>query len=140
MLEPPFGPAWTALSAVPLDLAVVGEFLQDERAGGTCVFVGTTRRWTGEKETTSLAYEAYEPMAEAELDRLVAHARERWDVVRIAVLHRTGEVPPTQPSVVVGVACPHRVEAFEAARWLIDTLKTDVPIWKTDHAPLDSSL
>ena len=74
-------------------------------------------------------------MAEADLQRLATEAADRWEVVRVAVLHRLGAVPPPEASVVVGVASPHRAAAFEAARWLIDTLKASTPIWKTEHAP-----
>lgn len=135
MPSPPSGPLWTALTDAPLDVGGVHAFLEDERAGGTAVFVGTSRRWTDGRETDLLTYEAYAPMAEAELARLAAEASDRWDVVRIAVLHRLGAVPPPEASVVVGVACPHRADAFAACRWLIDTLKADVPIWKTEHEP-----
>ena len=126
---------WAALTEHPLDLGAVHAFLADERAGGTCVFVGTSRRWTGDVETDLLTYEAYAEMAEPELARLAETAAERWGAVKVAVLHRVGAVPPPEASVAVGVACPHRAEAFEAARWLIDTLKETAPIWKTEHAP-----
>lgn len=138
-MEPPSDRDWwSALSEAPLDLGAVHAFLADERAGGTCVFVGTSRRWTDGVETALLTYEAYPAMAEAELARLALAASERWEAVKVAVLHRTGDVPPPEASVVVGVACPHRAEAFEAARWLIDTLKESVPIWKTEHADPDA--
>ena len=127
---------WTALVAGPLPVEAVHRFLADDRAGGTCVFVGTSRRWTDGVETDLLTYEAYGPMAAAELDRLAGGAAERWGAVRVAVLHRTGAVPPPEASVVVGVACAHRAPAFEACRWIIDTLKDDVPIWKTEHEPV----
>ena len=131
----PGDPIWTALSEHALDLGAVHAFLSDERAGGTCMFVGTSRRWTDGVETDLLTYEAYAEMAEADLQRLATEAAARWEVVRVAVLHRLGAVPPPEASVVVGVASPHRAAAFEAARWLIDTLKASTPIWKTEHAP-----
>lgn len=134
-MREPDATRWTGLTRDALPVASVHSFLSDERAGGTCVFVGTSRRWTDGVETDLLSYEAYAEMAEAELDRLAAEAEARWDVVRLALLHRLGDVPPPEASVVVGVACPHRADAFAACRWLIDTLKADVPIWKTDHAP-----
>lgn len=127
-------PVWTGLSHGLLDLGAVHAHLRSERAGGVCVFVGASRRWTDGVETELLTYEAYAEMAEAELERLGLEARERWAAERVVVWHRLGPVPPPEASVVVGVACAHRAEAFEAARWLIDTLKETVPIWKTDHA------
>ena len=130
---PSAGPSvWTELTHAPLAVAAAHEFLADERAGGTCVFVGTSRRWTDGLETRALDYHAYEPMAETSLAELAAQAAERWRAVRVVVLHRLGVVPPPQASVVVGVACAHRAPAFEAARWIIDTLKDSTPIWKRD--------
>lgn len=118
-----------------IDVGEAYAFLPGPEAGGIAVFVGTTRQWTGADETTSLFYEAYEPMARAELTRLGEEAATRWPVGRCMLVHRLGEVPVGQASVLVGVATAHRAEAFEACRWLIDTLKENVPIWKRDTAP-----
>ena len=126
---------WIGLAEDPLPLAEAHHFLIDEAAGGVCVFTGVVRRWTDGAETTKLSYEAYEKMAQAELERLAAEAELSWPVVRLVLLHRLGDVPAGEPSVLVGVACPHRAEAFEACRWLIDTLKEDVPIWKAESNP-----
>ena len=110
----------------------VDEFLRDERAGAACVFAGTTRRWTGERETTLLDYEAFDEMATSTMHELARTAQQRWNVLRVALLHRTGRVPIGQSSVLIGVCSPHRHDAFEACRWLIDTLKDEVPIWKRE--------
>ncbi|MEM6286592.1 MAG: molybdenum cofactor biosynthesis protein MoaE [Bacteroidota bacterium] len=134
----PDGPLWTGLTEAALDLASVHAFLADDRAGGVAVFVGASRRWTDGRETDLLTYEAYVPMAEVELVRLATEAAERWGAVRIVLVHRLGDVPPPEASVVAGVACPHRAEAFAACRWLIDTLKADVPIWKTERVVRDA--
>lgn len=123
---------WIEIAASPLPIADVHTFLADERAGGTAVFVGTTRRWTDDVETPWIDYDAYRPMALDQLERLVSDAFVRWSPVRIVTLHRTGRVHPTEASVVIGVASPHRAEAFAACRWLIDTLKRDVTIWKRE--------
>ena len=79
-----------------------------------------------------LSYEAYAEMASGELARLAAGAMERWDLVRVVVLHRLGEVPSPEASVLCAASSAHRAPAFEACRWLIDTLKADVPIWKQE--------
>lgn len=120
------------LSGRPLDIGAAWAALRDERAGAVDLFIGTTRRFTGDRETKHLVYEAYEAMVVAEVRRIVARARERWDILRCVVHHRTGTVAVGEASVVIGVATRHRAEAFEACRYLIDTLKTDVPIWKQE--------
>lgn len=136
-LSPPIPPFWTSLTdgSLPVEAAVsflVPEDGEEASVGGTCVFLGTTRRWTGEEETPSLQYEAYREMAETELRRLAEQAREKWDLVRVVAIHRLGEVPAGEASVLCAASAPHRAPAFEACRWLIDTLKRDVPIWKQE--------
>ena len=126
---------WLDLTVEPLDPAAALAFLSHERAGGTSIFVGTPRRWTGDVETPWLDYEAYVDMAVHRLDELASEAVRRWSPLRLVAHHRLGRVRPEEPSVVVGVACAHRAEAFEASRWLIDTIKSDVPIWKRDCVP-----
>ena len=130
------GPAWWAdVVSDPIDLEAVHAFLVHPDGGGTCLFVGRTRRWTGDIETAALRYEAYVPMATAELRRLALEAAGRWGALRTVLVHRLGDVEVGAASVVVGVACAHRAAAFDASRWLIDTLKDTVPIWKTDLSP-----
>lgn len=129
---PPEGVVWTGLSSEPLDVEAVHRFLTTPDAGGTCVFVGTTRQWTGNVESVCLRYEAYHGMAAAELQRLADETKRRWHLLRVVALHRVGDVPVAHPSVVVAAASPHRGPAFEATRHLLDTLKATVPIWKTD--------
>lgn len=102
------------------------------------VFLGITRAVTqhaahGEQHTELLAYEAYKQMAEAKLAELEAAARTRWQLADCLVVHRLGEVPVSEASVAVVVSSPHRRASFEAAEWLIDILKQDVPIWKQEH-------
>ena len=102
-------------------------------AGGVCAFVGTTRADpTPTGRVVALEYEAYRAMAERQLIDLARRARERWEIKRLVLVHRVGRVNVGEPSVLVVVACPHRAEAFDACRWLIDTLKSDVAIWKRD--------
>lgn len=106
----------------------------DNRCGGIATFAGATRQ---EKRPPHgrlmhLEYEAYDAMAERALRELDEQVRSRWPVHRAALLHRLGRVGIGELSVVVGVACGHRKPAFEACSWLIDTLKTEVPIWKRE--------
>lgn len=124
---------WLCLQEAPLDVAAAVAFLQTPRAGGIDVFLGTTRQWTGAAETVQLAYEAYAPMALRVMGNLVETARQQWPVLKAVLWHRFGVVPVAEASVLIGVATPHRAEAFAACRYLIDALKQDVPIWKREH-------
>lgn len=100
--------------------------------GGVVVFFGTVRDHAeGRPGVSRLEYEAYEEAALAELGKVAAEARRRWPSLgRIALHHRTGRLALCELAVVVAVAAPHRTEAFEAARFCIDTVKATVPIWK----------
>jgi len=106
----------------------------DGRAGGIAVFLGTTRAEARPDgvELTALDYEAYPEMASRQLEDLAARARARWPILRLALLHRTGRVALGEPSVLIAVSTPHRSEAFDACRWLIDTLKAEAAIWKKE--------
>jgi molybdopterin synthase catalytic subunit len=131
----PPGTDLVGVVADPLDAGAIVALVTDPAAGGIDVFLGTTRAerhpQTG-AELLALDYEAYREMAERQLSDLAAEARRRWPICRLAVVHRVGRVPVGQPSVVIAVSTPHRAEAFEACRWLIDTLKRDVAIWKQE--------
>lgn len=123
---------WLLLQHEPLDVGTAFTFLQTPKAGGIDLFVGATRQWTAGKETVRLEYDCYEAMALKEMERLAEEAQARWPVERVCLLHRLGIVPPAEASVVVGAATPHRADAFAACRFLIDTLKQQVPIWKRE--------
>ncbi len=101
--------------------------------GAEVLFVGTTRQWTAGVETHFLEYDAYMEMALKMLENLEAEARQRWPIRDIAIVHRLGRVDIQEASVAVAVGAPHRGDAFEAARWLIDRIKEQVPIWKCEH-------
>jgi molybdopterin synthase catalytic subunit len=83
--------------------------------------------------TSYLSYEAHVPMAERELRRLAEEAVERFHLMRIVIVHRLGEVPIGDASVVVGCSSAHRRETFDALQWIMDTLKQRVPIWKQER-------
>jgi molybdopterin synthase catalytic subunit len=125
---------WIRLTGEPLDAGASVRFVSDSTAGGIDVFVGATRAETNSqgRELVALDYEAYEEMALKQMHDLASRARQRWPIVKLAILHRTGRVELAEPSVVIAVACAHRGEAFEACRWLIDTLKSEVAIWKKE--------
>jgi molybdopterin synthase catalytic subunit len=117
----------------PIDHAAVTERVRSNAAGAVCAFLGTVRELTGSRRTVALAYEAYSEMALKKLAELESEARRRWPVIELALVHRVGRLDLGEVSVVVAVSCPHRHEAFEACRWLIDTLKEVVPIWKQEN-------
>jgi molybdopterin synthase catalytic subunit len=128
MIEP-----MICLTQQPIDYAALTETVRTNAAGAVVLFLGTVREVTDLRRTIALDYEAYVPMAEAKLAEIEAEARRRWPVERIAVVHRVGHLDPGEISVAVAVSCPHRDEAFEAARFVIDTLKATVPIWKKEN-------
>ena len=121
------------ITGEPIDLSALLPLVSRADCGAQVMFVGTTRQWTGDVETAYLEYEAYEQLALVKLNELETMARQRWPVRQVVLVHRVGRVPVSEPSVAVLVASPHRSEAFEAAKWLIDELKHTVPIWKREH-------
>lgn len=109
-----------------LDSVIVPE------AGGVDVFIGTTRNHSHGKKVLALSYEAYVPMALEMLRGIEKELRQRWKIHEAALVHRIGNVPLTEASVVIAVSASHRADAFAACRYAIDTLKKDVPIWKKE--------
>lgn len=117
----------------PIDTLALTNGVGDENAGAVILFVGTTRRMTGARETIQLEYDCYEPMAIAELGKLRDEAMERWPLKSCAIVHRVGVVENGQASVAVAISSPHRKEAFDACQWIMDDLKRRVPIWKREQ-------
>ncbi len=123
------------LVAAPIDADEVRSFvLGDPALGGICTFEGATRADSDVERGTvvRLDYEAYHGMARRQMQRLAQEALDQWGPGKVALVHRTGSVLPGEVSVMIAFACGHRSEAFAACRWLIDSLKRDVPIWKRD--------
>jgi molybdopterin converting factor subunit 1 len=117
---------WVRVSAEPLSLDSLAERVRDARAGAVVTFQGVTR------EVERLEYEAYAEMAEERLAAIAGEAVERHGLCAAAVEHRVGEVPLTEPSVIVAASAPHRGEAFAGAREMIDRVKAEAPIWKKE--------
>lgn len=134
LAPPDAGDDWVALSGDPLPVEGASSWVVIPACGATVTFTGTARdHSTGRPGVHRLEYEAYEEPAVDRMAAIVRAARARWPSLgRIAVLHRTGEVPLTQAAVVVAVSAAHREVAFEAARFAIDELKRTVPIWKRE--------
>ncbi len=116
-----------------IDVARVNAAAADPAAGAIVTFVGTTRDHNEGRRVTVLEYEAYPEMALAQMRRIGDTMRERWDIARVAMVHRIGVVPIGEASVVIAVSSAHRVAAFAACHFAIDRLKEVVPIWKKEH-------
>jgi len=109
--------------------------LEGDELGGVVVFLGRVRPdRTGKGRVTALEYEAHRELALSALRGLERTARRRFGAEKVVLWHRLGAVPVGEPSVVVGVATGHRAAAFRAARFLIERLKAEVPIWKLERA------
>jgi molybdopterin synthase catalytic subunit len=122
-----------------IDIARAQEYLQSDDAGGVNLFIGTVRNHAKGKEVVKLVFEAYEPMAMAEMKRIAKQAQDQWQLSGLVMLHVVGERQIGEAVVLVGASAPHRQESFEACRFLIDELKARVPIWKKEYYK-DSSI
>jgi molybdopterin synthase catalytic subunit len=118
-----------AVRETALSLDEVRAAVADPAAGGIALFAGAVRDSDHDQDVTGLSYSAH-PTAEAELQRVCEEIAEKFDVTAVAVVHRTGDLDIGDLAVVAAVSCPHRAEAFDACRSLIDELKASVPIWK----------
>jgi molybdopterin synthase catalytic subunit len=119
--------AHARVTAEPLSTDRLTQLVKDPRAGAIVTFLGTTR------DVDHLDYEAYTPMAEQKIAEIVAQAIEAHGLTAAAAEHRIGQVPLSEPSVIVAASAPHRTEAFEGAREIIDRIKAQVPIWKREE-------
>jgi molybdopterin synthase catalytic subunit len=126
---------WVALVPDGLPVAEALDFAGDPSCGAVVLFLGTVRDHSaGRPGVTLVEYEAWEEQVEPLLAKLAGEARSRFPgVAHVVLLHRTGPLRVRDTSVLVAVSAPHRGEAFDAARWCIDTLKETVPIWKHEH-------
>ena len=133
-LTPPHGEDWVGLTGAPLPVDAALSWAGLPHCGAVVLFCGTVRDHAeGRSGVTELEYEAYEEEVVPRLAAIAADARCRWPVLgRVALLHRVGCLEVGETSVVVVASAPHRPEAFGAARFCIDTLKSTVPIWKRE--------
>jgi molybdopterin synthase catalytic subunit len=104
-------------------------------AGGVCVFLGVVRDFNEGRAVAGLEYEAYAPMAIAEMKRIADEIAAEIAGVRLAAVHRSGALAVGDVAVVCAASAPHRDEAYRACRALIDRIKARVPIWKREHGP-----
>lgn len=115
-----------------IDTAKVYTELSDAKSGGICIFVGAVREFTNNEEVVALEFETYQAMALKEMDKIADKAFEKWTLNKVVMRHAVGEKGVEEPVVVVGASSAHRDACFEACRFLIDTLKETVPIWKKE--------
>ena len=122
-----------SLSSEPLDPTALQRALGDSRAGACVTYEGWVRNHNDGRPVLALDYEAFAVLAEREGARIVAEARERFDVLALACVHRIGALQIGDLAIWVGVAAAHRDAAFGACRYVIDEAKARVPIWKKEH-------
>jgi len=121
------------LTHEPIDFTAVTEAVRSPQAGAVLLFLGTVREFTDGRQTVALDYDAYASMAVQKMEELIQQAREQWPITSAAIVHRLGRLELGDISVAVAVSTPHRHQAFDAGRFLIDQLKIVVPIWKKEN-------
>ncbi len=116
----------------PIDVAAARAAVDDPGHGAVLVFEGVARDVFEGRRVVRLEYEAWAEMAEPVLAEIAADARASWPTARVAVVHRTGVVVVGEPSLVIAVGSPHRAEAFEACRFVLEAVKARLPVWKKE--------
>ena len=120
------------LTTETISLESVARRVVPPECGATVTLDGYARRFTKDRETLYLVYEAYEAMAVKEMRKLIEQAKRDFEVSNVGLVHRIGRIEIGETSVVISVAAPHRKAAFAACEWLIRELKRTVPIWKKE--------
>jgi len=120
------------LSDKTLSVDAAQKFVMTHGSGGIAIFIGTVRNKTNNKTVTHLEFEAYEPMAIKEMQKITVAAKEKWEIHKMAIYHRVGTLAVGEMPVIIAVSSAHRATAFEVCRYAIDTLKETVPIWKKE--------
>jgi molybdopterin converting factor subunit 1 len=121
------------LVSAPIQTAPILAAIKRPEDGAVAVFDGIVRDNSRGRRTLYLDYTAYEPMALLQMEQLATHALVRFAIRDVRIVHRLGRLQIGESSVYIAVASAHRAAAFDACRWLIDTLKTTVPIWKKEY-------
>ena len=122
-----------SLTSDPIDYTALTETVRSADCGAVLLFLGTVREMTGNRRTVALDYDAFPERAQAKMQELADEASQRWPVHKVAIVHRLGHLELGEISVAVAVSSPHRGDCYEAGRWLIDTLKETVPVWKKEN-------
>lgn len=131
-------PDFAELTTDPIDITSVARRVVPPECGATVTLDGYARKFTKDKntgeirDTLYLEYEAYEPMAIKEMQKLIDRAKEQFEISNVGIVHRLGKLEIGETSVAISVSAPHRKAAFAACEWLIAELKRTVPIWKKE--------
>jgi molybdopterin synthase catalytic subunit len=131
--QPAGGRCYSLITRERIDASLVADSLKRGEDGASVVFEGIVRNQTRGRKTLYLNYEAYEEMAAQQLEALAEQALKQFSIRDVAIVHRLGRLEIGETSVLIVVASAHRGPAFDACRWLIDTLKRTVPIWKKEY-------
>jgi molybdopterin synthase catalytic subunit len=131
------GEILTAITNEPIDVASAIEDVADPRHGGIAVFVGTVRESPSADGAPTgpvigLEYDAHPRLAAERLEEIAREAAEKWALGKVVAIHRVAACKLGEPTVVIACGAPHRTAALEACRWIIDTIKDTVPIWKRE--------
>ncbi len=121
-----------SITTDPIDMNAAYRYVSTDSAGAITFFFGTVRDSTNERAVERLEYEAYDRMALIKMQEIADEACQRWDVRKYTIIHRKGNLAIGDIAVLIAVATPHRADAFDACRYIIDTLKQQVPIWKKE--------
>jgi len=116
----------------PIDFGKVVSEVQRNGAGAISLFLGTIRDHTKDKAVVHLEYESYDQMAVSEMKKIVDAASAKWTDLAVAIVHRVGRLEIGEVAVAIAVSTPHREASFAACKYIIDTLKQTVPIWKKE--------
>jgi len=121
-----------SITTDPIDMNSAYKYVSADAAGAVVFFFGTVRNNTKDRSVERLEYEAYDAMAIKKMQQIVDEARQRWNILQYVVIHRKGLLLINDIAVLIAVSTPHRADAFDACRYIIDTLKETVPIWKKE--------
>lgn len=127
MMKKPF-----AIVTEPIEVQPYIDYVLHPYQGAVTVFTGHVREWTHGVRTLYLSYEAYVPMAEKKLAEIGAEMEEKWPGIKVAIVHRIGELHISDIAVLIAVSSPHRKAAYEANEYAIERIKEVVPIWKKE--------
>ena len=123
----------TIITEEEIDVNSIIEEVKDNSAGGIVIFLGTVRNFSEAGKVRVIEYEAYNEMALKKMKKIIAYSKAKWPLRKVRVVHRKGKLSLGEVSVAIAVSAPHRKEAFEACRYIIDSVKGEVPIWKKER-------